>query len=100
MIALLLRPGQSGIVRSFLLNRSITSFNNIREQKIKLNGFVAMLLTAAVWVPQLQAQGYPNKPIRVVIGYAPGGSADAGARPLARVLETFLGKPMVIEYRP
>jgi tripartite-type tricarboxylate transporter receptor subunit TctC len=60
----------------------------------------AFILVAAAWAPQLQAQGYPNKPIRVVIGYAPGGSADAGARPLARVLETFLGKPMVIEYRP
>jgi len=33
------------------------------------------------------AQGYPNKPIRVLIGYAPGGSADAGVRPLARALE-------------
>jgi tripartite-type tricarboxylate transporter receptor subunit TctC len=59
-----------------------------------------MLLAAAAWAPPLHAQGYPNKPIRVVIGYAPGGSADAGARPLARVLEALLGKPMIIEYKP
>ena len=32
------------------------------------------------------AQPYPNKPIRVMVGYAPGGSADAGARPLAKAL--------------
>ncbi|HEY7237682.1 MAG TPA: tripartite tricarboxylate transporter substrate binding protein [Burkholderiales bacterium] len=46
------------------------------------------------------AQGYPNKPIRLLIGYAPGGSAEAGARPLARVLEPLLGQPLVFEYRP
>ncbi len=46
------------------------------------------------------AQGYPNKPIRLMIGYAPGGSAEAGARPLARALEPLLGQPLVFEYRP
>ena len=46
------------------------------------------------------AQGYPNKPIRLLIGYAPGGSAEAGARPLARVLEPLLGQPLIFEYRP
>jgi tripartite-type tricarboxylate transporter receptor subunit TctC len=46
------------------------------------------------------AQGYPNKPIRLLLGYAPGGSAEAGARPLARVLEPLLGQPLIFEYRP
>ena len=46
------------------------------------------------------AQGYPSKPIRLVIGYAPGGSAEAGARPLAKALEPLLGQPLVFEYRP
>src|SRR4051795_9807861 len=46
------------------------------------------------------AQGYPAKPIRLLIGYAPGGSAEAGARPLARALEPLLGQPLVFEYRP
>ena len=46
------------------------------------------------------AQSYPNKPIRLMIGYAPGGSAEAGARPLARALEPILGQPLVFEYRP
>ena len=46
------------------------------------------------------AQAYPNKPIRVVVGYAPGGSADAGIRPLAKMLEPILGQPIIIEYKP
>jgi tripartite-type tricarboxylate transporter receptor subunit TctC len=46
------------------------------------------------------AQAYPNKPIRLMIGYTAGGSAEAGARPLARALEPLLGQPLVFEYRP
>jgi tripartite-type tricarboxylate transporter receptor subunit TctC len=46
------------------------------------------------------AQAYPSKPIRLMIGYTAGGSAEAGARPLARALEPMLGQPLVFEYRP
>jgi tripartite-type tricarboxylate transporter receptor subunit TctC len=46
------------------------------------------------------AQSYPAKPIRLMIGYTAGGSAEAGARPLARALEPILGQPLVFEYRP
>jgi tripartite-type tricarboxylate transporter receptor subunit TctC len=55
--------------------------------------------TAAL-APLVQAEGYPNKPIRVYIGYAPGGSADAGVRPLAKLLEPLLGQPLIIENKP
>src|SRR5258706_219479 len=58
------------------------------------------LIVAACWASQPLAQNYPNKPVRVVIGYAPGGSADAGIRPLARVLEPLLGRPLIIENKP
>ena len=46
------------------------------------------------------AQGYPAKPIRLMLGYTAGGSAEAGARPLQRALEPMLGQPLVFEYRP
>src|SRR3954464_10348278 len=46
------------------------------------------------------AQGYPAKPIRVFVGYAPGGPPDAGIRPLAKALEPLLGQTLVFEYRP
>ena len=54
----------------------------------------------ASWSGLAQAQAYPNKPIRVLVGYAPGGSADAGARPLAKALEPLLGQPIIIDYKP
>jgi tripartite-type tricarboxylate transporter receptor subunit TctC len=59
---------------------------------------IAPLLCALSFA--VHAQSYPNKPIRLMIGYAPGGSAEAGARPLAKALEPLLGQPLVFEYRP
>ena len=56
---------------------------------------------ACVLVAQtVVAQPYPNKPVRIVIGYTPGGSADAAVRPLARVLDQFLGQPIIVEPKP
>src|SRR5436305_10638213 len=46
------------------------------------------------------SHGYPSKPIRLMIGYTAGGSAEAGARPLARALGPLLGQLLVFEYRP
>src|SRR5215813_5121806 len=62
-----------------------------------------MLAVAALLVASIAtafAQGYPSKPVRLMIGYTAGGSAEAGARPLARALEPLLGQPLVFEYRP
>src|SRR3954471_14591106 len=60
----------------------------------------AFPLLFLAWSAAALPQSYPNKPIRLLVGYAPGGSAEAGARPLARVLEPLLGQPLVFEYRP
>jgi len=58
-----------------------------------LNRILVMIVAAAAVFDPASRAGYPNKPIRVLVGYAPGGSADAGIRPLARVLEGLLGQP-------
>mgnify|MGYP003386429870 CR=1 FL=1 len=43
---------------------------------------------------------YPDKPIRMVIGYAPGGGADNLIRPIGERLSKILGQPIVMDYRP
>src|SRR5256714_10481305 len=62
--------------------------------------FLLRLVGLLVAASTAFAQGYPSKPIRLMIGYTAGGSAEAGARPLARALEPMLGQPLVFEYRP
>ena len=43
------------------------------------------------------AQNYPDRPIRIVVPYAPGGATDTGARALGERLENILGQPIVVE---
>ena len=51
-------------------------------------------------LPAAMAQPYPARPVRILIGYTPGGAADAAVRPLARMLEPVLGQPIIIEPKP
>lgn len=64
-----------------------------------IRSLLALALFALLHVPAL-AQQWPAKPVRLLIPYPPGGSAEILARPIAQKLTEFWGQPVVLDFRP
>ncbi|MEI7497172.1 MAG: tripartite tricarboxylate transporter substrate binding protein, partial [Betaproteobacteria bacterium] len=52
---------------------------------------------AGVLLPCVQAQGYPNKPIRLIVPFPPGGGNDVIGRIIAQKLTERLGQQVVVD---
>lgn len=61
---------------------------------------VLLALFAGAASSSVQAQDYPNKPLRIIVPYAAGGGTDTVSRLLAARLNATLGQPVVVENRP
>jgi tripartite-type tricarboxylate transporter receptor subunit TctC len=69
----------------------------LRRQVLQLAGAAAAV---PVLSPRAWALDYPTKPLRWIVGYPAGGSADTVARILAQWLTERLGQPVLIENKP
>lgn len=60
----------------------------------------AIALAAASLGSPAWAQPYPNKPVKMIVGFSPGGGTDILARIIGQKLSEMWGQPVVIENRP
>src|SRR5882757_1342974 len=75
----------------------------IRYPAIPLRSLLVLtclLVPAVGTVTRAETQSYPNRPIKLVVPFGPGGPTDVSARIVAQVVQTALGQSVVIENRP
>lgn len=75
---------------------NIMHFISFTARAIRVTGIV---LACSCLMPAAHSQPYPDKPIRLVLPYAPGGDADVVGRPLAQRLYEKMGKQVVVDNR-
>src|SRR5262245_32862428 len=68
-----------------------------RRQFLHLAAGAAALPVASLFA---FAQGYPSRPVRIVVGFAPAGPADIVARLIGQWLSERLGQQFIVENRP
>jgi tripartite-type tricarboxylate transporter receptor subunit TctC len=62
--------------------------------------YMLLSVLATLLAFSAHAQPYPNKPIKLIVGFAPGGAADYVARNVSVPLGQALGQPIVVENKP
>lgn len=72
----------------------------IRGGKVFVFFFAFSLIMGAMICPVEGAEKYPNRPINMVVPYAPGGAADLGSKMVAEKIAEFLGQPFISVYKP
>jgi tripartite-type tricarboxylate transporter receptor subunit TctC len=65
-----------------------------------IGGMLACALASPALAQQAAAQGYPNRPVTIVLPFGPGSGTDLAGRFLAQRLSESLGRPVPIENKP
>jgi tripartite-type tricarboxylate transporter receptor subunit TctC len=65
-----------------------------------MSGLVTAATTILTATPAYTQESFPNKPIRIIVGYAAGGGNDVIARVVAEKMSKGLGQPVLVENKP
>ncbi len=68
--------------------------------RLAITALIALVAAQVPHQASAQTQGWPNRPINIVVSFGAGGTADILARMIGEELSTALGQPVVIENRP
>ena len=61
---------------------------------------LSLSVTAALTSTPVVAQQYPDKPVKIIVSFAPGGATDVVARKLAQKFQVIYKQPFIVENRP
>ena len=61
---------------------------------------ISSILLTCLIAGQAMAQAYPNKPIKMVVGYAAGGAVDIVARSIGQSISISMGQPVIVDNKP
>jgi len=61
---------------------------------------LAAVAGAPLAAPTLAQEGFPARPLRLIVGFTPGGATDISARAIAPKMGEVLGQPVIVENRP
>ena len=81
-------------------NTPLNCFHRARRDLIIVGAIVGLFLLTGIAVSPLGAESYPNRPIRFILPYPPGGAVDTIGRIIAQKLSERLGQPVVTENKP
>ncbi len=70
------------------------------QRRALIGGLAGLPLAAPAITRAFAQSGFPDRPLSMVLAFPAGGGTDVAARPLARIMERYLGQPIVITNRP
>ncbi len=85
----------------FRCDPSSLNHQGFRMKMVRYVSIAALMLACVIPLGKVVAQdNFPSRPLKLVVGFPPGGSSDATGRLLATALSEKLGQPVVVENKP